>query len=42
MNEGEGVGYQVPDELGGDRTFAFPTVEVEYVEKMGMYLFGPS
>ena len=40
MAEGAGVGYQLPDELPGDRTFAYSVAEVIYVERMGALLVG--
>ena len=39
LAEGDGVPYQLPDEIPGDRTFAFSVEEVEYVDHMSTYLF---
>ena len=41
MAEGDGFGYQLLDDLPGDRTFAFSVAEVEFVDRMGAFLFGP-
>ena len=40
MAEGAGVGYQLSDELPGDRTFAYSVAEVIYVERMGARTLG--
>lgn len=32
--------YQIPVEIPCDRSFAFPTAEVEYMDKMASHLFG--
>ena len=40
MTEGDGAGYQLPDELPGDRAFAYSDAEVQYVDRMGWFLFG--
>ena len=41
MAEGDGVGYQLPDDLPGDRKFAFSVAEAEFVERMGAFLSSP-
>ena len=40
LAEGEGGAYQVPDEIPGDRIFAFRSAEAEYVHGMASVLFG--
>ena len=40
MAEGADVGYQLPDELPGDRTFAYSVAGVIYVDRMGALLVG--
>ena len=40
LAEGEDSAYQVPDEIPGDRTFAFSPAEAEYVDVMASALFG--
>ena len=41
MTEGDGAGSQLPEELPGDGTFAYSDAEVQYVDRMGWFLFGP-
>ena len=40
LAEGEGSAYQVPDEIHGDRTFAFSPAEAEYVDGLASVLSG--
>ena len=40
MSEGDGVGYQIAEEIRCDRTFPYSVWEVEYVDRMASSLFG--
>ena len=40
LAEGDGVAYQIPDEIAGDRTFTFRIDEERYVGQMAAYLAG--